>query len=109
MDITPRQPKISERGQWQDRESDITTVSRGSLLRRSELYGLSLPSNDEFKSLLVTFSARLANKYLVTCVVERPPNPHWPGSSITYEYNIAKPFVWHRNRDADAVVGKVVR
>ena len=66
-------------------------------------------SNDEFKSLLVSFSARLTNRYLVTCVIECPPDPHLGGSSTTFWYNIAKPFVWHRNQDADSVVGKVVR
>jgi len=88
-------------------------VSRGLPFLWSKLYkplGLLLPSNDEFKSLLVSFSARLTNRYLVTCVVECLPDPDgWPDSSTIYLYNVAKPFVWHRNQDADAVVGKVVR
>jgi len=85
-------------------------MSCWSSLRRREckLLGLSLPINDEFKSLLVFFSARLTNRYLVTCVVECPDPDDWSDSSTTYLYNIAKPFVWHRNQDADAVVGKVV-
>ena len=82
-----------------------------SLCRREcKLLGLSLPINDEFKSLLVSFSARLTNRYLVTCVVEHTPDPLWLGSRETdHEYNFAKPFVWHRNQEADVVVGKVVR
>jgi len=102
VDITPRQPKISIS---QRRQQD-----KSRCVFPHKLYkplGLSLPSTDEFKSLLVSFSARLTNRYLVTCVVE---STLWAGSSTTtYEYNIAKPFVWHRNQDANAVVGKVVR
>jgi len=62
---------------------------------------LSLPSDDNFKSLLTSLSTRLANRYLVTRIVQRLPDPDQPGSNITTTlYSIAKPFVWHRNESA---------
>ena len=78
----------------------------------TELYkplGLSLPSNDDFKSLLVSFSTRLTNRYLVTRVIQCPPDPDLYGSGIiTRWHNIAKPFMWHRNEGARSVVGRAV-
>ena len=78
-----------------------------------ELYkplGQSLPSDDDdFKSLLVSSSTRLTNKYLVTRVIRCPPDPRRSGSSATYWYNLAKPFVWHRNEGAGSVVGEAAR
>ena len=71
----------------------------------TELYkplGLSLPSDDNFNSSLVSLSTRLTNRYLVTRVIECPPDPRLYGSSTAYWYNIAKPFVWHRNEDPDS-------
>ena len=76
----------------------------------TELYqplGLLLPSNDNFKSLLVSLSTRLTNRYLITRVIQCPPNPRQPGSGTTPLYNIAKPFVWHQNEGAEFVVGVV--
>ena len=66
----------------------------------TEIYkplGLSLPSNDDYKSLLVSFSTRLTNRYLITRVIQCSPDPRRPGSGTTHWHNIAKPFVWHRN------------
>ena len=63
--------------------------------------GLSLPRDDDFISLLVSFSTRLANKYLITTVIQDRYSL-FSGSVILY--NIAKPFVWHRNKGAGSVV-----
>jgi len=102
------QHKISERGGHQ-RESGVVMAYHypdGF----TELYkplGLSLPSNDDFKSLLASFSTRLTNRYLVARVIQCPPDPRLHDSSITARWcNIAKPFVWHRNEDADSVLGR---
>ncbi|KIM67999.1 hypothetical protein SCLCIDRAFT_1209376 [Scleroderma citrinum Foug A] len=100
-DITPRQHKISESGGYQ-RESDVVRAYHsGGYYELYKPLGLSLPRNDDFKSLLVSFSARLTNRYLITTVIQCPPDPHW---RTTY-YNILKPFVWHRNEDVGSMVG----
>ena len=58
---------------------------------------LSLASNDDLKSLLTSFSTRLTDRYLVTEVIQCPPDPRQPDSNITTPlYSVAKPFVWHR-------------
>ncbi|KIM59902.1 hypothetical protein SCLCIDRAFT_978836 [Scleroderma citrinum Foug A] len=101
--ITPRQPKISERGGRQ-RESGVVRAYDCYPDDFEDLYkplGLSLPSNDDFKPLLVSFSTRLTNRYLITGVIQCPPDPRESGSRTTHWYSIAKPFVWHRNDDHD--------
>jgi len=68
---------------------------------------LSLPSDDNFKSLLTSLSTQLANKYLVTRIVQHLPDPGQPSSNITgFLYSIAKPFVWHRNESAGSGLDK---
>ncbi|KIM68269.1 hypothetical protein SCLCIDRAFT_1209685, partial [Scleroderma citrinum Foug A] len=105
--ITPRQLKISERGGRQ-RESDVVKAYfRGGSTELYKPLGLSLPSNDYFKSLLVSISTRLTNRYLITMVIQCPPDPRRPGSDTTHWCNIAKPFVWHRNEDAGSGGGAV--
>ena len=105
--ITPRQLKISERGGRQ-RESDVVKAYfRGGSTELYKPLGLSLPSNDDFKSLLVSISTRLTNRYLITTVIQCPPDPRRPGSDTTHWCNIAKPFVWHRNEDAGSGEGAV--
>jgi len=65
---------------------------------------LSLPSNDDLKSLLSSFSTRLTNRYLVTRVIHCPPDSDEPDSNITTPlYSVAKPFFWHRNEGASSV------
>ena len=93
--ITPRQHEIS---------SEYRVVASNWMGFRSlDLYKplmLSLPSNDDVKSLLTSFSTRLTNRYLVTRIIQCRPNyPSQPGSS-TPLYRVAKPFVWHRNKNA---------
>ena len=69
--------------------------------------GLSLPSNDDFKSLLVSLSTRLTDRYLITAVIQCDRNPRYCGSgSKSRWYNIVKPFVWDRNKGAGSVVGE---
>ena len=69
--------------------------------------GLSLLSNDDFKSLLVSFSTQLTNRYLITWVIQCPTDPRGLGSGIITPFcNIAKPFVWHRSEGVGSVVGR---
>ncbi|KIM56521.1 hypothetical protein SCLCIDRAFT_241216 [Scleroderma citrinum Foug A] len=78
--ITPWEHKISK---WAGRQGESDSVRAyhfsGGFTELYKPLGLSLPSNDDFNS----FAA------------------HW--------YNIAKPFVWHRNEGAGFVVGGAVR
>ena len=98
VDITPRQHKMS---------SMDYVPAWNRTYRCLELYKplmLSLPSNEDFKSLLTSFSTRLTNRYLVTRVIQCPPDPCQPGSNITTPlYSIAKPFVWHQNENTGSV------
>ena len=65
-DITPRQHKISS--------ADYAWVYSLTGVRHLGLYKprgvLSLPINDDLKSLLTLLSTRLTNKYLVTGVIQ---------------------------------------
>jgi len=68
---------------------------------------MSLPSNDDFKSLLTSCSTRFTNRYLVTKIIQCPPDPEQPDSNITTPlYSVAKPLVWHRNESASSVAGE---
>ena len=93
--------QISERGGHQ-RESGVVRAhcSPNLVIDLHEPLGLSLPSNDDFKSLLVSFSTRLPDRYLITMVIQCPSDPRQSGSGTTLWYNIIKPFVWHRNEGA---------
>ena len=62
---------------------------------------LSLPSNNDLKLLLTELSTRLANRYLVTKVVQY--SSRFDPSVMKYLYDIAKPFVWYRNESAGSV------
>jgi len=65
---------------------------------------LSLPSNDDLKSLLTSLSTQLTNRYLVTRIIQCPPDPDQPSSNITTPlYSVAKPFVWYQNESAGVV------
>ena len=89
-DITPRQHK----------PSSAMAVNRTDLcyLDFYDPLILSLPSNDDLKSLLTSLSTRLANRYLVTRVVQYSGDRD--SSIMRYLYDIAKPFVWYRNESA---------
>jgi len=98
-DITPRQYKISAMDRvmaW-----SLTDVN---LLNLYKPLMLSLPSNDDLKSLLTSLSPRLTNRYLVTRIIQCPPDSLEPGSNITTPlYSVAKPFVWHRSESVGSV------
>ena len=91
-DISPRQHKISS--------MDRVEVWNDTDARHFESYKplmLSLAINDDLKSLLTSFSTRLTDRYLVTEIIQCPPDPRQPGSNITTPlYRVAMPFVWHR-------------
>ena len=100
-DITPRKHEISSNGAyWRDNNYVMAHGDLGSV----DLYkplGLSLPSNDDFKALLASLSTRLANRYLVTRVIQcsLDPDPCWhfldiPARLCSFE----KPLLWHRNK-----------
>ena len=59
---------------------------------------LSLPSDDDLKSLLTLLSTRLTDRYLVTRVIQCSESPN--SSIVPYFCDIAKPFVWYRNENA---------
>jgi len=94
--ITTRQHKISS--------VDYAWVCRLTDVRCLDLYKprvLSLPSNDNLKSLLTSLSTRLANRYLVTRVIQYSDYPY--PSAMRYSCDIAKPFVWYRNESAGSL------
>ena len=99
VDITPRQHEIFSMGRILARNP-----TNFRLLNLYKPLILSLPSNDDLKSLLTSCSTRLTNRYLVTRIVQCPPDRLQPGSNITTPlYSVAKPFVWHRNKIAGSV------
>ena len=103
--ITPRQHKLSS--------ADRVMAWNWTDFCHLDLYKpllLSLPSNDDLKSLLTSFSTRLTNRYLVTRVIQCPPGPCQPSSNITTPlYSIAKSFVWYLNEGAESGQRRVVR
>ncbi|KIM67995.1 hypothetical protein SCLCIDRAFT_997108 [Scleroderma citrinum Foug A] len=108
--VTPKHHRISERGGHQ-RESGVVRAYHHAdgFTTLYRPLGLSLPSHDDFNSLLVSLSTRLTNRYLVTRVIQCLSDPRRPGSGIkTRWYNTAKPFVWHRNEGAGSVVGRAM-
>ena len=98
-DITPRQHKLSSKDYVRARnptDTDILSLYKPLML--------SLPSNDDLKLLLTSLSTRLTNRYLVTRIIQCPPDPSQPSSNITTPlYSVAKPFIWHRNESAGSV------
>ena len=105
-DITPKQHKISSRDY-------VAASSRTSLAHLYKPLMSSLPSNDDLKSLLTSFSTRLTNRYLVTRIIHHHPDPD-PDPDLDHLehllnitspfYSVAKPFVWHRNESAGCVL-----
>ena len=95
VDITPIQHNddlsstdhvIAWSGTNDSRNNDPITLFRPLML--------SLPSNDDLKLLLTSFSTGLTNRYLVTWVIQNQ-DPSY--------YSVAKPFVWHRNESTGSV------
>ncbi|KIM63952.1 hypothetical protein SCLCIDRAFT_675320 [Scleroderma citrinum Foug A] len=96
-DITPRRHEVSFMVAFNLTDSSPLDLYKPLIL--------SLPSNDDLKSLLTSFSTRLTNRYLVTSIIQCLPDPLEPGSNITTPlYTIAKPFVWHRNESTGSVL-----
>jgi len=99
VDVTPRQHKLSSK--------DYVIAWNPMDICHINLYKpimLSLPSNDDLKSLLTSFSTRLTNRYLVTGIIQCPPDPGQPDANITTPlYSVAKPFAWHRNESVGSV------
>ena len=86
----------------------IPTGVTESLPRYGQKAGL--PEDDgsipvlTLKLLLTSLSTRLTNRYLVTRIIQCPPDPSQPSSNITTPlYSVAKPFIWHRNESAGSV------
>ena len=95
---------------YDESESDIVTFCDShDPIELHKPFCLSLPSNDDFKSLLVSLSIRLANRYLITRVIHCRSKSHLPGSETTGIYNVTKPLVWHRYEGSGFVVGRAVR
>ncbi|KIM65751.1 hypothetical protein SCLCIDRAFT_1211731 [Scleroderma citrinum Foug A] len=57
--------------------------------------------NGDLKSLLISLSTRLANRYLVTRVIQRSDDPD--SNTIAYMCDIAKLLIWYRNERAVSV------
>ena len=93
-DITPRQHRISSVNYVL-----VCKLTNVHYLNLCKPVVLSLPSDDNFKSLLISLSTRLINKYLVTKVAQYF---HDFGSSKRYWCDIVKPFVWYRNERASS-------
>ena len=98
-DITPRYPKLLS----MDYVMALNWTTLDSLYLYKPLM-LSLPSNDDLKLLLTSLSTHLTNRYLVTRIIQCPPDPCQPSSNATTPlYSIAKPFVWHQNEITGSV------
>ena len=97
-DITPRQHNLSSKDYvraWNPTDTDILSLYKPLMLSLS---------NDDLKLLLTSLSTRLTNRYLVTRIIQCPPDPSRSGSDITTPlYSVAKPFIWHRNESAGSV------
>ena len=93
VDITPRQHKLSSEDRVMARDwTDFLPLYIYKPLM------VSLPSDDDLKSLLTSLSTRLTDGYLVTRVIQYSGDPD--SSIIRYLCDIAKPFVWYQNQSA---------
>ena len=94
-DITPRQHEISTVGlamAW--------TPGDNILLHLNKPLMLSLPSNEDIKSLLTSLSTPLSSRYLVRRVIKYSIN--WDLGIRAQLCDIAKPFVWYRTETPPA-------
>ena len=102
--IAPRQHGVSQKGGFQEDSGRVLVRSNvHALVALYQPFCLSLPINDDVKTLLTSLSTRSTNRYLVTRIIQCP-EPLWPGSSTTYFCSFAKPFIWSRNEAADSVM-----
>ncbi|KIM53501.1 hypothetical protein SCLCIDRAFT_31847 [Scleroderma citrinum Foug A] len=101
--------ELGDYGQFTDakefcREGNLLKSLPDIITRQQHEMDLSLPSNDDLKSVLTSLSTVLTDRYLVTKIIQCPPDPLQPGSNITTPlYSVAKPFVWYRNESASSV------
>ena len=94
-DITPTQDKISSMS-IKNYVTAWNLVDDSGYLNLYKPLMLSLPNNDDLKSLLTSLCTRLTNRYLVTRVIQCGDDP------MTYLCDIAKPFIWHRSESASS-------
>ncbi|KIM59675.1 hypothetical protein SCLCIDRAFT_991453 [Scleroderma citrinum Foug A] len=106
--IAPRQHLVSQKGQVQLDHvwAHFAGPSDSMKLDSVKLYKplcLSLPTNDAVKTLLTVLSIQLPHRYLVTRVIQCPPDTDWADSSIQPLCAFAKPIIWNRNEGAGSV------
>ena len=101
--ITPRQHGVSQKGG--EGNYVLARLNEDASIESYKPFCLSLPINDDVKTLLTSLSSRSTNGYLVTRVIQCPPDPRWPGSSrsTTPFCAFVKPIIWSRNEGADSV------
>ncbi|KIM61357.1 hypothetical protein SCLCIDRAFT_908621 [Scleroderma citrinum Foug A] len=94
--IVPRQHRVShgKGGYQRDRNRVLARLNANDFIEVYKPLCLSLPSNDGVKTRLTSLSTRSTNRYLVTRVIQCPPDPCRLGSSITPFCIFAKPFIW---------------
>jgi len=98
--ITPWQHKVSEKGGYQREGSYVLArLNEDAFIELYKPLCLSLPINDDVKILLTSLSTQSTNGYLVTRVIQCPPDPRWPDSSRSTSSfcTFVKPFIWNRN------------
>ncbi|KIM59681.1 hypothetical protein SCLCIDRAFT_1217613 [Scleroderma citrinum Foug A] len=103
--IAPKWHEVSrKRGYPQDSDGVWAGLDVHNFLAAYKPLCLSLPSNDDVKTLLASLSTPSTNKYFVTRVIQCFPNPGWPSLSFTLLCTFAKPFISSRNEGTDFVL-----
>ena len=104
-DIVPRQHEVSAHCYQRVGDRILAPLNAHTSLELYKPLCLSLPINDDVKTLFTSLSTWSTNQYLVTRVIQCPPDPRWPGSSTstTSFCTFVKPFIWRRNVGADSV------
>jgi len=104
--ITPRQHEVSEKGGYQREGSYVLArLNEDAFIELYKPLCLSLPINDDVKILLASLFTQSTNEYLVTRVIQCPPDPRWPDSSRSTSSFCAfvKPLIWNQNAGTDSV------
>ena len=107
-DIAPSRHRVVSEDFLCQRENDsvLARLNAHAFLELYKPFCLSLPFNDDVKILLTSLSTQPNNVYLVTRVIQCPPDPRWPSSSISTASfcTFDKPFIWRRNEGTDSVL-----
>ena len=105
-DITQSQHRVSTHRSQKENDRALARLNMHAFLELYKPLCLSLPINDDVKTLLTSLSTRLTNGYLVTRVIQCPPDPRWPSSSTSTISFCAfvKPIIWRQNPGADSVL-----